>query len=146
MDLEEIGSLLLMIAIAVISGLVKRKKKQKSTYRAAPFVSDEIEFEKESENDFENDFEMVSGERNSTMKNDNFVENSPKSESYFTYEDVREKETDYACQAESISRNKSKVILQDSENEEETNDIDFSDPQELRKAVIYKEILENPYN
>lgn len=142
MDLEEIGSLLLMIAIAVISGLVKRKKKQKSTYRAAPFVSDEIEFEKESENDFE----MAAAGENSTMENDNFNENSPKSESYFTYEEVREKETDYARQEETISQNESQVILQDSENEEETNGIDFSDPQELRKAVIYKEILENPYN
>lgn len=142
MDLEKIGSLLLMIAIAVISGLVKRKKKQKSTYRAAPFVSDEIEFEKESENDFE----MAAAGENSTMENDNFNENSPKSESYFTYEEVREKETDYVRQTASISRNESKVVLQDSENEEETNDIDFSDPQELRKAVIYKEILENPYN
>lgn len=142
MDLEKIGSLLLMIAIAVISGLVKRKKKQKSTYRAAPFVSDEIEFEKESENDFE----MAAAGENSTMENDNFNENSPKSESYFTYEEVREKETDYARQEETISQNESQVILQDSENEEETNGIDFSDPQELRKAVIYKEILENPYN
>ncbi|MCQ2285045.1 MAG: hypothetical protein MJZ57_09105 [Bacteroidales bacterium] len=142
MDLEEIGSLLLMIAIAVISGLVKRKKKQKSTYRAAPFVSDEIEFEKESENDFE----MAAAGENSTMENDNFNENSPKSEPYFTYEEVREKETDYARQEETISQNESQVILQDSENEEETNGIDFSDPQELRKAVIYKEILENPYN
>lgn len=142
MDLEEIGSLLLMIALAVISGLVKRKKKQKSTVKAAPFVSDEIEIE----NEFENDFEMVTAEENSTLKNDNFVENSPKSEPYFTYEELRETETEYARKEEPNSKSKSKVILQDSENEEETNYIDFSDPQELRKAIIYKEILENPYN
>lgn len=142
MDLEEIGSLLIMIVLAVVSGLVKRKKKQRKQVRKKHIVNNKIEVD----NYFEDDLEMASEEVGSTFKNDSFDKNSSKSEPYFTYEEVRVQETDYAQKNEPIAESKTKDNLQDSENEEETNCIDFSDPQELRKAVIYKEILERPYN
>ena len=142
MDLEEIGSLLIMIVIAVVSGLVKRKKKQREPVRKMYVASDEIEVD----NYFEDEFETIPEEVDPNLKNDIFDENSSKSEPYFTYEEVRVQETDYAQKNEPIAESKTKDNLQDSENEEETNCIDFSDPQELRKAVIYKEILERPYN
>ncbi len=142
MDLEEIGSLLIMIVLAVVSGLVKRKKKQRESIGKTHIANDEIEVD----NYFEDDLEMAPEEVGPTFKNDIFDKKSSKSESYFTYEEVRERETDYAQKEEPIAKSETKDILQDSENEEETNFIDFSDPQELRKAVIYKEILKRPYN
>ena len=38
------------------------------------------------------------------------------------------------------------IHLQEVENETETNDLDLHNPDELKKAIIYGEILKNPYN
>lgn len=79
-------------------------------------------------------------------KNEFFEEKSSKSQPYFTYESDLERGDRVGDSRLSGVENLSQNQIQEVENEIETLDIDLQDPEELRKAIIYGEILKNPYN
>ncbi len=79
-------------------------------------------------------------------KNEKFDEDSSKSESYFTYESVSGQEAGDTNTASSHSSKVGGIHLQEVENETETNNLDLHNPEELKKAIIYGEILKNTYN
>ena len=79
-------------------------------------------------------------------KNEKFDEDSSKSESYFTYESVSGQEAGDTNTASSYSSKASEIHIQEVENETETDNLDLHNPEELKKAIIYGEILKNPYN
>lgn len=79
-------------------------------------------------------------------KNEKFETDSSKSESYFTYETVSDQEGKEADMASSMSSKSGGINIQEVENETETDKYDLHNPEELKKAIIYGEILKNPYN
>ena len=79
-------------------------------------------------------------------KNEKFETDSSKSESYFTYESVSDQEAGDTNTASSYSSKVGGIHLQEVENETETDKYDLHNPEELKKAIIYGEILKNPYN
>jgi hypothetical protein len=79
-------------------------------------------------------------------KNEKFEAESSKSEPYFTYESVSEPGMEVADTASSYSSKASEIHIQEVENETETDNLDLHNPEELKKAIIYGEILKNPYN
>ncbi|MBR4536327.1 MAG: hypothetical protein IKO62_06685 [Bacteroidales bacterium] len=85
-------------------------------------------------------------EENFAWKNEKFETDSSKSEPYFTYESVPDQGTEVAGTASSYTSMTGGIHLQEVENETETNDLDLHNPDELKKAIIYGEILKNPYN
>ena len=78
--------------------------------------------------------------------NEKFEADSSKSESYFTYETVSDPEAREADSASSVSAKSSGIHLQEVENETETENLDLHNPEELKKAILYGEILKTPYN
>ena len=116
---------------------IKRKmasEAQKAAARKKAYIVDE----EYSENRIpETDF---------AYKNEKFETDSSKSETYFTYESVSDQEVKEADMASSMSSKSSGIHLQEVENEIETDSLDLHNPEELKKAIIYGEILKNPYN
>jgi len=90
--------------------------------------------------------EEVIPEADFTWKNEKFEADSSKSESYFTYETVSDPEVKEADMSSSVSVKSSGIHLQEVENEIETDTLDLHNSEELKKAIIYGEILKNPYN
>lgn len=116
---------------------IKRKmasEAQKAAARKKAYIVDE-EYSEE-----------VIPEADFTWKNEKFETDSSKSESYFTYETVSDPEVKEADMSSSVSAKSSGIHLQEVENEIETDTLDLHNPEELKKAIIYGEILKNPYN
>ncbi len=90
--------------------------------------------------------EVENYEEEILRKNEKFESNSSKSQSYFTYETVSEPETPTETSAPFSSQKPDQNRIQEVENETETDNLNLHDPEELKKAVIYGEILKNPYN
>jgi len=85
-------------------------------------------------------------EEDFVWKNENFEEDSSKSESYFTYETVSDQEENSVHTAASYASESDRIHLQEVENETETEKLDLHNPEELKKAILYGEILKSPYN
>ena len=85
-------------------------------------------------------------EEDFVWKNENFEEDSSKSESYFTYETVSDQEENSVHTAASYASESGRIHLQEVENETETEKLDLHNPEELKKAILYGEILKSPYN
>ena len=139
MDLMDILITMVIIAIVLGKELLKVKKKLAS-------VAEKQAQETTRLGDGDEIWKTVSYEREGMSENEKFESDSSKSESYFTYEDVSDSETsDLASGRPSPSRTR-EIHLQEVENETETSEINFDDPEELKKAIIYSEILKKPYN
>ncbi|MBP5649738.1 MAG: hypothetical protein J6X01_01520 [Bacteroidales bacterium] len=85
-------------------------------------------------------------EEDFVWKNEKFEEDSSKSESYFTYETVSDQEENSVHTAASYASESDRIHLQEVENETETEKLDLHNPEELKKAILYGEILKSPYN
>ena len=101
---------------------------------------------KKAYNAYEEHSEEEIPETDFAWKNEKIEEDSSKSESYFTYETVSNQEIKETETATSMSSKSSGIHLQEVENEIETDKYDLHNPEELKKAIIYGEILKNPYN
>lgn len=101
---------------------------------------------KKAYNGYEEYSEEEIPETDFAWKNEKIEEDSSKSESYFTYETVSNQEIKETETATSMSSKSSGIHLQEVENEIETDKYDLHNPEELKKAIIYGEILKNPYN
>lgn len=130
---------ILIVVLVVGWEYLKIKKKmafeaQKAAARKRAYNGDEEYPEEEiPETDFE-------------WKNEKFETDSSKSESYFTYETVSDQDVKEGEKASPMSSKSSGIHLQEVENEIETDKYDLHNPEELKKAIIYGEILKNPYN
>lgn len=140
MDFSEILTFIAILVITIVIEVKKGKKKQQQR-RQPSFQEDEEEVTETTTY-----WQAAPNERESVSENEIFGENSSKSEAYFTYEEVADDEMKYADQKQKPSGAVSEKISQEVENEIETNEVDLSNQDELKKAVIYKAILENPYN
>ena len=85
-------------------------------------------------------------EEDFSYENEFFEENSPKRQPYFSYETASEQNVQNGDIETSPTDSGNENHIQEVENEVETSDIDLHNPEELRKAVLYGEILKNPYN
>ena len=101
---------------------------------------------KKAYNGYEEYSEEEISETDFAWKNEKIEEDSSKSESYFTYETVSNQEIKETETATSMSSKSGEIHLQEVENEIETDKYDLHNPEELKKAIIYGEILKNPYN
>ena len=101
---------------------------------------------KKAYNGYEEYSEEEISETYFAWKNEKIEEDSSKSESYFTYETVSNQEIKETETATSMSSKSGEIHLQEVENEIETDKYDLHNPEELKKAIIYGEILKNPYN
>lgn len=82
----------------------------------------------------------------SNVKNEKMEANSSKSGAYFTYEDGNCDKVQ-ARKVASDSRVDDPVFEPQSvDNEKKRPELNLQDPEELKKAVLYSEILKNPYN
>ena len=140
MDIIDVVVTIAIIAVVIGSEVVKIKKKIASV--SPPKNVREFD-------DGEEKFEPIEApffEDRKFVKNENFNPKSSKSMSYFTYEDVPEVEAvDLETMAENPSLTPTNQI-QEIENETEALNIDLNNVEELKKAIIYGEILKNPYN
>lgn len=101
---------------------------------------------KKAYNAYEEHSEEEIPETDFAWKNEKIEEDSSKSESYFTYETVSNQEIKETETATSMSSKSGEIHLQEVENEIETDKYDLHNTEELKKAIIYGEILKNPYN
>lgn len=139
MDLIDVLITLLIVVILVVREVIKIKKKTASIPKKIIQDIGEIEgFEERPESEF--------FYTSSTMENEKIEDNSSKSPSYFTYEDISKSEEDPPVIKKDESSVAKETYTQEVENEIETTAIDLQDPEELKKAIIYGEILKNPYN
>lgn len=140
MDILDVLVTIVIIAVVLVSEVVKIKKKM-----ASISPQNSIKVDEQEEGEFTPSDVDYFAQRES-VKNEKFNPKSSKSMPYFTYEDVSGTE---AVDLETIEETPSvspKIQIQEIENETETLDINLDNPEELRKAVIYGEILKNPYN
>lgn len=114
---------------------------------------DDWEAEDEQENEFYEVFpdeydnlEMLSEEEPYNAKNENFKVNSSKSSSYFTYEDENRGQEKVQDKPSGNISTQQFNNLQNVDNEDKKKEINLQDPDELQKAILYSEILKNPYN
>ena len=141
MDIEAVIVIGFIIVLGVKYGLKIKKLNEdwKEMQRNRPKVS------VQPDEDF--DFPHTEYEEDVMMQeNEKFEADSSKSESYFTYETVLDQEVKESETASSMSSKSSGIQLQGVENETETGKYDLHNPEELKKAIIYGEILKNPYN
>lgn len=139
MDFVDILITLGIFAFFIVSEVLKIKKKTASSTLQ----------KHERREDLEEDFEPVEEDyfaKREKWKNEKIEPNSSKSTTYFTYEDVSDNEEDISTSVKTPPASSKESHLQEVENETETIDIDLQDPEELKKAIIYGEILKNPYN
>ena len=138
MNMDVLITFLIIVAIVGWEYL-KIKKKMASEAQKAAARKRKYDIEKEylEEDDSGGDF---------VWENEKFESDSSKSESYFTYETVSEPEVKGTDTSPSTSSKLGENHLQEVENETETNGLDLHNPEELRKAILYGEILKNPYN
>ena len=133
--------LITFLIVATIVGweYMKIKKKMASEARKAAA-------KKKAFDDVEEYLKEEFSEEDFAWKNEKFETDSSKSESYFTYETVSDREESSADMTASSASESDRIHLQEVENEIETDTVDLHNPEELKKAIIYGEILKNPYN
>ena len=139
MDFVDVLITLVIFAVFIGSEILKIKKKSASNTSQRQYA----------EEDPEEEFvfsEMDYFDGKEKWKNEKFESNSSKSASYFTYEDASSSEEMIPPSMKAEPSSSAKINLQEVENEIETPKIDLHDPEELKKAIIYGEILKNPYN
>ena len=139
MDFLDILITVVIIGMVLLGNVSKLKKKyssvSKTTVASEPdWVDEDLSYEEES-------YEDKLG-----LENEKFETNSSKSQSYFTYETVSESDVPMEPSQPSSFQKSNENHLQEVENEIETSNLDLHDPNELKKAVLYGEILKNPYN
>ena len=139
MDIIDVLITIVIIVIVVGGEALKVKKKIASV--------SEKQARKEVESEDEYDLrQTVSYKKKEKLENEKFGDNSSKTSPYFTYEDVSDNENfDLAADRPRPSQTQ-EIHLQEVENETERTEINLNDPEELKKAIIYGEILKNPYN
>ena len=139
MDIVDVLITLGIFAFFIVSEVLKIKKKQASSAQKNTVNMTE------PEEDFES-LEMDYFVEKEKSKNEKNKPNSSKSTTYFTYEDASSPEDIIPPSMETNPSSSAEIHSQEVENETETSDIDLQDPEELKKAIIYGEILKNPYN
>jgi hypothetical protein len=139
MDIADILITLVIFVILIGSEVLKMKKKQAA-------ASQKISTEEDEEEEYFDSLEENSYEEIPVMKNEKNKSNSSKSTTYFTYEEDSGVESLSPSSEATKPSNNGEINIQEVENETETKDIDLQDPEELKKAIIYSEILKNPYN
>lgn len=139
MDLMDILITLVIIAIVLGKELLKIKKKLASVAEKQTQETTHLE-------DVDDIWKKMSYERKGMSENEKFESDSSKSESYFTYEDVSDSETPDLASGRPSPSWTHEIHLQEIENEIETSEINLDNPEELKKAIIYGEILKKPYN
>ena len=139
MDIADILITLVIFVILIGSEVLKMKKKQAA-------ASQKISIEEDEEEEYFDSLEENSYEEIPVMKNEKNKSNSSKSTTYFTYEEDSGVESPSPSPEATKPSNNGEINIQEVENEIETKDINLQDPEELKKAIIYSEILKNPYN
>lgn len=139
MDFIDILITIGIFAVIVGSEVVKIKKKMASS--ASQSHTRKVNLEEDFES-AEEDYFVEKEKR----KNEKIEPNSSKSSTYFTYEDVSAPEEVVRPSAKTKPSSTDEIHLQEIENETETLNINLQDPEEVKKAIIYGEILKNPYN
>ena len=139
MDLVDVLITLGIFAIFVGSEVVKIKKKMASS--ASQSHTGKVNLEEDFE-PLEEDYFVEKEKR----KNEKIEPNSSKSTTYFTYEDTSAPEDLISTSAKTKPSSSDEIHIQEVENETETLNINLQDPEEVKKAIIYGEILKNPYN
>ena len=139
MDFIDILITLLIFAVFIGSEVLKIKKKMAST---AQKKYANVEDSEEKFESMETDYFVEKEKR----KNGKIESKSSKSPTYFTYEDVSASEEVILPSGGTNPSASDEIHIQEVENETETTNINLRDPEELKKAIIYGEILKNPYN
>ena len=139
MDFLDVLITVVIIGFVLLGNVSKLRKKYSSVSK--PTVVSEPDWEDEDLS-----YEGESYEEKLSLENEKFVTNSSKSQSYFTYETVSESDVPMELSQPSSFQKSNENHLQEVENETETSNLDLHDPDELKKAVLYGEILKNPYN
>lgn len=139
--MEFVDILITLVIFAVFTGSEVLKKKKKAASTASQKVHNEVDFGEDYESPERDYFK-----EREKWKNEKFDTNSSKSTSYFTYEDVSSSEEVIPPSMKAEPSSSAKINVQEVENEIETPKIDLHDPEEIKKAIIYGEILKNPYN
>ena len=139
MDFVDVLITLGIFAIFVGSEVVKIKKKMASS--ASQSHTGKVNLEEDFE-PLEEDYFVEKEKR----KNEKIEPNSSKSTTYFTYEDTSAPEDLISTSAKTKPSSSDEIHIQEVENETETFNINLQDPEEVKKAIIYGEILKNPYN
>ena len=139
MDFVDILITIGIFAIFIGSEVLKIKKKMASSTSPKPASIENLE------EDFEHLDEDYFAEKEK-LKNENFTQKSSKSTSYFTYEDTSPSEEVVSSSEAAQASTSAEKSVQGIENETERLNIDLHDPEEIKKAIIYGEILKNPYN
>lgn len=129
---------IIIIAVLLVSEYAKEKKKREEALKKA---AQKKAFSQTKKSNKRNNYS-----ENFSRENEIFEKNSSKSQPYFTYESVSAQEKGGGSPEAPMSETVEDFRTQEVENEIETRDIDLHDPEELRKAVLYGEILKNPYN
>lgn len=139
MDLIDVLITLLIGVILIVREVIKIKKKTASTpQKIIQDIGEKEGYEERPENGF--------FYTSTTTENEKIEDNSSKSPSYFTYEDISKSEEEPPVIKKDEPFVAKETYLQEVENEIETTEIDLQDPEELKKAILYGEILKNPYN
>ena len=137
MDMDIIITIII-IAVLLASEYVKEKKKRIEELNKAA--------QKKAFSETKTSNKRKNYRENFSHENEIFENNSSKSQPYFTYESVSAQDKGDGSSKPPMSETAEDFRLQEVENEIETCDINLHDPEELRKAVLYGEILKNPYN
>jgi hypothetical protein len=138
MNMDVLITILIVVSIVGWEYLKIKKKMASEAEKAAA--------RKATFNNVEEYPEEEIPEEDFVWKNENFEEDSSKSESYFTYETVSDQEENSVHTAASYASESDRIHLQEVENETETEKLDLHNPEELKKAILYGEILKSPYN
>ena len=138
MDMDVLITVLIVVAM-VFWEYIKIKRKLASE-------AQKVEARKAKKNIDEEDGNDEIFEENFVRKNEKIETDSPKSEPYFTYEMVSDQEVNNADTETFHSSESARIHLQEVENEIETDKLDLHNPEELKKAILYGEILKNTYN
>ena len=139
MDLIDVLITLSIGVILIVREVIKIRKKTASIpQKIIQDIGEKEGYEERPENGFFYTSTM--------MENEKIEDNSSKSPSYFTYEDISKSEEEPPVIKKDESSVAKETYLQEVENEIETTEIDLQDPEELKKAILYGEILKNPYN
>ena len=139
MEFLDILITVIIIAVVLVSNVAKLRKK----------IPSQSETQVVSEPDWDEGEQLFEGENDVgkwASENEKIETNSSKFEPYFTYEAVSDQNEQDFPPSPSPSSNTHEINLQEVENETETTNLDLHDPEELKKAVLYGEILKNPYN
>ena len=139
MDFLDVLITVVIIAVVLLGNVSKLRKKFPSSSQTTELGEDDWEGEVLSS-------EGESYEKKWRSQNEKIETNSSKSESYFTYETVSDPNVQLETSAMSSLQKTNEIHIQEVENETETADLDLQNPEELKKAILYGEILKNPYN